>query len=290
MPPTTTRLDWLSFTIEVNPFLTESVAVLAAHELIQQVNRELDDLLTLTDATVGHGRYPYKFSTEGVGFKVFWSPGQAEVLVEIEGTGCEQLEQAGTMRRVVELALERLTRVDIATDIETKTTPQDFTEQRTNKRHKSHETAVSSTGTTVYIGSRKSDRYCRVYRYAEPHPRADRLRVECVFRGHQAIALARTWLDEGNDETAARVGNQYGWYHPDWEPHSKEKIKAWRPDRKTHNRMHWYKTQVMPALRGMVASGHLPSETLIRDLLPLPEGQIEAILAVLTSASVDVAK
>lgn len=287
MPPTTTRLDWLSFTLEVNPFLTEGVAVLAAHELVKQVNRELDDLLTLTTPSVSSGRYPYKFSTEGVGFRVFWSPGQAEVLVEIEGSGCEALEQAGTMRRVVELALDRLTRVDIATDILTETSPQEFTEQRTNKRQKSHEIAVSSTGTTVYIGSRKSDRYCRVYRYAPPHPRADRLRVECVYRGHQASTLARTWLDEGNDETAARAGNQYGWSHPDWEPHSEEKIKAWRPDRKTHNRMHWYKSQCVPAIRGMVAGGHLPPETLIRDLLPLPESQLEPILAILTSASAD---
>lgn len=290
MPPTTTRLDWLSFTLEVNPFLTEGVAVLAAHELVKQVNRELDDLLTLTTPSVSSGRYPYKFSTEGVGFRVFWSPGQAEVLVEIEGSGCEALEQAGSMRRVVELALDRLTRVDIATDILTETSPQEFTEQRTNKRQKSHEIAVSSTGTTVYIGSRKSDRYCRVYRYAKPHPRSDRLRVECVYRGHQAIALCTTWLEHGDDETAARAGNQYGWQHPDWTPKSKEKIPAWRPDRKTHNRMHWYHSQVVPALRGLVAQGHLQPAELIQDVLGPSQSQMRAILSILTRGSATDAK
>lgn len=274
----------------MNPFLTEGVSVLAASELVKQINRELDDALALTAPSVSRGRYPYKFSTDGEGWRVFWSPGQTEVLAEIEGSGCEQLETSGRMHDVVELALERITRVDIATDIQTETTPQDFTDQRTNKRHKSHETAVSSTGTTVYIGSRKSDRYCRVYRYAEPHPRADRLRIECVYRGPQAVALARTWLEFGNDETAARAGNQYGWSHPDWEPHSKEKIKAWRPDRKTHSRMHWYKTQVMPAIRGMVAAGHLPPATVVKDLLPLPESQLELILAILTNGSADAAE
>jgi hypothetical protein len=240
-------------------------------------------VLVLLDPTVGAGRYPYKFSTEGVGFRVFWSPGEPEVLIEIEGSGCERLETAGQMRSIVQLALDRLTRVDIATDIVTETDPRDFATQRTNKRHKSHETAVSSTGVTVYIGSRRSDRYCRVYRYAEPHPRADRLRIECVYRGHQAVALARTWLEQGNEETAARAGNQYGWTHPDWEPHSEEKIDAWRPDRKTHNRMHWYKSQCVPAIRALVHTGHLPPAELLNDLLGPSESQQRAILAILTS-------
>ena len=169
------------------------------------------------------------------------------------------------------------------------TDPITFAEARSNKRHKSHETSVTTTGTTYYVGSRRSDRYCRVYRYAEPHPRSDRLRVECVYRGHQAIALARTWLEVGNEETAARAGNQYGWEHPDWEPHSEETIKAWRPDRKTHNRMHWYKSQCVPAIRALVNTGHLPPGELLTDLLPLSESQETAILAILTGESADAA-
>lgn len=286
MPPTTTRLDWLSFTLEVNAFLTEGVSVIAASELVRLINRELDGALTLTTPSVGRGRFPYKHSTDGDGWRVFWSPGQVEVLVEIEGTGCAQLEASGQMHGLVERVIDRLTRVDIATDIQTETTPQDFTENRTNKRQRSYETAVSSTGTTVYIGSRKSDRYCRVYRYAEPHPRADRLRIECVYRGHQAVALARTWLEHGNEETAARAGNQYGWVHKDWEPHSEETIKAWRPDRKTHSRMHWYKRQVKPALRGLVAHGHLSPVELLDDLLTLTEEQKTAIINLLGDGSV----
>jgi len=290
MPPTSTRLDWLSFTAEVNPETTRGISVIAAKEVLHQVNQSFGGVLTLATPTVGAGRYPYRHSTEGEGFKVFWTPGEPEVLVEIEGSGCERLEAAGQMRRVVELALDRLTRVDIATDIVTETDPQTFAAQRTNKRQRSYEIAVSSTGTTVYVGSRRSDRYCRVYRYAEPHPRADRLRIECVYRGHQAPTLARTWLEQGNDETAARAGNQYGWTHPDWMPHSEEKIEAWRPDRKTHNRMHWYKSQCVPAIRALVKAGHLRPAELIHDLLPLPEREIEALLSALTSESADDAK
>jgi hypothetical protein len=258
------------------------VAVMAAREVLHVVNQSFAGVLTLPDPHVSHGRFPYQFSTEGEGFRVFWSPGKDEILIEIEGTGCQKLEQAGRMRDVVELALDRLTRVDIATDIVTDTDPMDFTDQRTNKRHKSHETSVTSTGRTSYVGSRRSDRYARVYRYEPPHPRSDRLRVECVYRGEQAKALARTWLECGNDETAARAGNQYGWSHPDWTPHSEEKIEAWRPDRKTHSRLHWYKTQVKPAIRAMVVAGHLPPSELLADLLGASECQQRAILKLLT--------
>lgn len=283
MPATSTRLDWLSFTLEVNPFLTEGISVVAASELVRQINRELDGALQLERPSVSHGRFPYKFATDGDGWRVFWSPGQTEVLVEISGTGCERLHKDHQLRPLVKSTLDRITRVDIATDILTETAPQDFTAQRSNKRHKSYEIAVSSTGETVYIGSRRSDRYCRVYRYAKPHPRSDRLRVECVYRGNQAITLARTWLEVGDDETAARAGNQYGWLHPDWEPHSEEKIPSWRPDRKTHGRMNWYKTQVKPAVRGLVAGGLLSPAELLDDLLTLSETQERAILAILTS-------
>lgn len=290
MPPTASRLDWLSFTMDVNPFMTEGVAVLGAKDLAEQFNNAMGDYIAIDTPSVGRGRYPYRFSSDGDGFRVYWSPGQPEVLVEISGEGCERLHNAGTLKSVVNLALERLTRADIATDIQTKTDPTEFVENRTNRRHKSRETARTTTGTTEYIGSRKSDRYCRVYRYASPHPRSDYLRVECVFRGPQAVALARTWLEHGDDETAARAGNQYGWSHPDWEPHSKEKITAWRPDRKTHRRYLWYKTQVVPALRGLVVGGHLQPAELIQDVLGPSQGQMRAILEILTRGSVNDAK
>lgn len=269
---------------------TRGISVLAAHEIYKQCADSFRGVLTMAGPNVGHGRYPYRHSSDGEGFKIFWSPGQTEVLIEISGEGCEKLHKAGKLKPVVYAALERLTRVDIATDILTEVQPAEFVAQRSNKRHKSHESTTTSTGKTEYIGSRKSDRYCRVYRYAKPHPRADYLRVECVYRGPQAVALARTWLEVGDDETAARAGNQYGWQHPDWEPKSREKIQAWRPDRKTHKRLMWYKTQVVPAVRGMVATGHLSPEELLIDLLDLSEGQKQAMMRCLTSASVGDAK
>lgn len=266
MPPTSTRLDWLSFTLEVDPEDALLPRWGGATELAKYIKGRLGLTVGGTEPIAERGRYPYRMSVSGDGLRVFWTPGTFEILVEISGEGCEALEPTGALEALVREHLGNLTRVDLATDIVTETDPIEFAEMRTNKRHKSHETAVSPTGTTVYIGSRRSDRYTRVYRYAKPHPRSDRLRIECVFRGHQAIALATTWLEEGNEETAARAGNTYGWCHPDWTPKSQNKIEAWRPDRKTHNRSHWYHSQVVPALKRMIREGLLTKEQLICDV------------------------
>lgn len=271
--PTATRLDWLSFTVHVLPEDVRDDSIRTAKDITHRINQSFGAALRIDAPNIEQGRFPYRFSSSGDGFRVFWSPQSTEVLVEVEGHGCERLEASGMMQQVVRLALDTLTRVDIATDILTETDPRDFVAVRSNQRHKSHETSVSSTGITCYIGSRHSDRFARVYRYAAPHPRADRLRVEMVYRGRQAVALARTWLEVGNEETAARAGNQYGWQHDDWTPHSEEKIDAWRPDRKTHKKLLWFHNQIKPAVRRMLAEGLLSPDELIEALLGPLEGQ-----------------
>lgn len=268
MTAVSTRLDWLSFTLEIDPDDPDRPTRGLPTDMRDYVQSVLGRAVEMPDPLPERGRFPYRMSTSGGGMRLFWTPGTYEILVEISGEGCERLHETGRLETIVESHLHRITRADLATDILTETTPEAFTDQRTNKRHKSYEKADSPTGQTVYIGSRKSDRYVRVYRYAKPHPRSDRLRIECVYRGHQAIALCTTWLEHGDDETAARAGNQYGWQHPDWTPKSEEKIPAWRPDRKTHNRMHWYHSQVVPALRGLVAQGLLTPEQLVKDVTP----------------------
>lgn len=266
MTAVSTRLDWLSFVLEIDTSDPSRPKRGLPTELRDYAQSVLGSAVEMPSPLPERGRFPYSMSTSGGGMRLFWTPGTYEILVEISGEGCERLHEAGRLKAIVESHLRRITRADLATDILTKTTPEEFTDQRSNRRHKSYEKSDSPTGKTVYIGSRKSDRYVRVYRYAEPHPRSDRLRVECVYRGHQAIALCTTWLEHGDDETAARAGNQYGWQHPDWTPKSEEKIPAWRPDRKTHNRMHWYHSQVVPALRGLIAQGHLTPEQLVQDV------------------------
>jgi hypothetical protein len=266
MPATATRLDWLSFTLQVDTEYGDHPKKWLPEEVLHYVNNRTGLKIAPKTFVPERGRWPYDVSAVDRGIRVFWTPGSLEVLIEISGEGCERLNDSGKLEALVGGVIDRISRIDIATDIQTKTDPRDFVAERTNKRHKSHETSVSTTGITCYVGSRRSDRFARVYRYSAPHPRAALLRIEQVYRGQQARALGRTWLEHGNEETAARAGNQYGWAHPDWAPKSEERVKAWRPDRASHKRMHWYETQVLPALRKMVLEGHLTPEQLMMDL------------------------
>jgi DNA relaxase NicK len=140
--------------------------------------------------------------------------------------------------------------------------PDEFCALRDGKRFKSFGEIKSETGHTVYIGSRSSDRYARVYRYTEPHPRAHLLRSEFVLKGEQAKLAARELLAVGVDLYAARLGNSFGWKHKVWLPNewSVEEAKAWRPDREAGNTVRWLYSQVAPALIKLHREGQLDAQ------------------------------
>lgn len=112
------------------------------------------------------------------------------MLIQFSGAGCAWLEEQGIIVEIVSGWIDRIGRVDFAYDFLTDMSPEHAfeTENRTSILR-------SNTGTTVYSGSLKSDRYMRCYRYNPPHPRADRLRFEFVFKSKsQARAALETWL------------------------------------------------------------------------------------------------
>lgn len=209
------RLDWLSVNM-IDPYKPDNSWEDNADF---HSNFIFDTFGIQLDAGIHPGRQWQHTSLRGSDCALFYG-GDSGMTFEIGGKACAYLHASQRLQAVVLKALEvgNVTRLDIAVDMETDTDPRDFVEQRSNKRQKSVETAVSSTGTTCYIGSRKSDRYARVYRYNDPHPRADLLRCEMVFRGKHADIAARQWLAVGDEELAARAGNIYGWEHPDFAP------------------------------------------------------------------------
>ncbi len=112
------------------------------------------------------------------------------ILIQFSGSGCAWLEDQGILAAVASAWIDRIGRVDFAFDHATDLEPElaFATETRTSILR-------SNTGTTVYSGSIKSDRYMRCYRYNPPHPRADRLRFEFVFKSKaQARTALETWL------------------------------------------------------------------------------------------------
>jgi len=188
------KLDWISFTLPIETDNSSEGAFNAALE--DAFNRTFNEYeakqLVHHTWVERKGRAPYIYAWDigASGMVCFASPKRKEILIEISGKGCDYLRSVGVEAAVLEKVQSRLTRLDIATDIETHISPVDFVAKRTGRKSRFNSVIQSDTGTTVYVGSRESESYTRVYRYAEPHPRAALLRVEYVFRRKHARLIA----------------------------------------------------------------------------------------------------
>jgi len=220
-----------------------------------------------------HGRAPYTDSWKlaETGISLFASPSLTHCCVEISGQGCERLIQNDSMEAVLGGCRERITRIDIATDIETNVTPLEFVSQTSHERMRTSGHYVSETGETCYVGSQKSDRFARVYRYAEPHPRSTLLRIEHVFRREQAKAVSRVVCDFGVEKAAEMSGNVFGWTHGIWQPldTSGDKITVVSDSHKGGKTVFWLVDTVAPCFQRLCKEGIIknPEEFIYRYFL-----------------------
>jgi len=273
-----THIDWLTFTLEMlyPSGLTgeENPASVYAETVRLAFLRAFGD--DLTAAAFGkpvtqleRSRAPYQDAWQlGDGITVYASPVLVHMCVEISGQGCEELIAAGLIDNVLARVHERVTRIDIACDIETKTTPPEFIDGITGKRMQASGHQKSSRGETCYVGSQKSDRYARVYRYAKPHPRAHLLRVEHVFRKDYAKKVA--WQCVGNNLSyvAAACGKAFQWGHPDWNTGAAAPadISVVRSEKNMGGTIAWLVSSAAPAFKRMVADGTIKDpEKFLRD-------------------------
>jgi len=257
------HIDWLTFTL--TPRWMEQTA--DDHYSAQLANALFYDLGA--DVAGGvfagewekleHGRAPYKdaWTIAASGITIFATEGLHHFCVEISGAGCERLLEIQAMRGLLEKVRERVTRIDIACDIETATRPPDFVAVVNKKRMRSSGYQKSAQGETCYVGSKTSDRYARVYRYEEPHPRAALLRVEHVFRREQAKTIAAGICEHGVDECARAAGEVFGWAHQNWQPDLRGDFVApsVSAERKGGGSVFWMVNQVAPAFKRLVETG-----------------------------------
>jgi len=126
-----THVDWLTFTMPMIYMGTDdndyAMAIQAGF-----VDMFAQDLLASvfggTWVKNERSRAPYTDSWHDPmgGISLFASPNLTHCCVEISGQGCERLLEMGTLNDVIKLAARRVTRIDIACDIETKTGPLEF--------------------------------------------------------------------------------------------------------------------------------------------------------------------
>ena len=266
-------IDYLSFTIpceklEFDPLYTYGSII--EKTVVGYLGDLTDALLDNQPFDILRGRAPYVASwgrADG-GVRIFGSPKLTHVLVEITGTGCKTLRSHDALESILSLVAARVSRIDMAVDIECNTKPTEFAEQRNVERFKSISNTQSETGDTYYVGSWKSDRFARVYRFAPPHPRSKTLRVEHVYKAAAAKAYARTILSSGSAAAAAGSGLVWGWSHPEWNTGDITPMETVSGQtRKTNkNTVNWLYDTVASSVVKQVKKGDLDLEDYIQYL------------------------
>ncbi len=267
------HIDWLTFTIPMVYFGSENddYANAISSGLLDMCG---DDLRTSifggTWQKQERSRAPYvdAWTLQLSGITLFASPNLTHACIEISGSGCERLIEQGWMLDVLKCAQERITRIDIACDIETETRPLEFVAKVNHERMRTSGHVLSDTGETCYVGSQKSERYARVYRYNPPHPRAKLLRVEHVFRKDYAKKVAQEIANSGIERVALSCGLAFGWAHPIWDPASVDAadISVTRERGSSGSTVYWLVNSVAPAFRRLCASGAIvDAEAFLRE-------------------------
>lgn len=257
-----THVDWLTFTIPMIYFGADE------NSYAQAVNAGFHDMFgseLLAMAFSGawkrqeRSRAPYTDAwTMETGITLFASPNLTHACVEISGQGCEALiDPENTLGRVINACKERCTRIDIACDIKTATIPEEFVKITAHERMRTSGRVVSDTGETCYVGSQKSERYARVYRYNKPHPRADLLRVEHVFRKEYAKKVCEAISGSGIEQVAVAAGLAFGWAHEDWQPALVDSadISVVRERGGSGGTVYWLVNSVAPAFKRLCETG-----------------------------------
>jgi len=262
-----THIDWLSFTLPCSSMI-ENVSDLyhIAKGLLKGISSEHTRYIFSGegfDNSVGRAPYRLALEREDGGCKIFGAGALESVLFELSGRGCEGLRGLESTCAFISPLLERITRLDVASDIRCTVSPSNFTNQRAHHAFRSVSFIRSDTGETVYVGSPKSDRFCRVYRYNDPHPRSELLRVEFVFRHGLAKAASALLCEAESWEKFSRMsGNTYGFTHPVWKPEfeTTERLRAPIVKREDADTVSWLYKRVAPSIRRLIESGALDWE------------------------------
>lgn len=258
------HIDWLSFTLPAprEPHTSHDLLELSRMVLNGKQKSLATEIYKGHDWQVTTSRPPYKIAIlrDDHAYSIYGHSHTNTILFEITGRGSEALRSSQMASNVLAAIGEHITRIDIAGDVRTHLRPVDILSERSHNRMRSQSTITSDTGETCYLGSAKSDRFVRVYRYNAPHPRSDFIRCEFVYRREYArVAAAELGATYDIREFFARSINSFGLSHPILNPgvETSERVSVKMASRQDEQTVRWLYAQVAPAVRRLVGSGAL---------------------------------
>lgn len=258
------KIDWLSFTLPERVQPRSGMQLRQNAEIAVKGKPSAQQLIfdgQHFNPTAARSPYRIGLSREDNGVRIAGSSHTETTLYEVTGRGCEPLAKDNSLRNgVLSEVMDRLTRFDYAIDIVSEIRPSEFTNARDNRRIRSISHISSDKGETVYVGSPKSDRFVRVYRYNDPHPRSKFLRVEFVARRKLAREAAAHYLATKDEGFTASIGETYGFRHACWRSAiltDGEPIRTRVSSRSDQDTVSWLYKQVAPAMRRLIDSGAL---------------------------------
>lgn len=247
-------IDWLSWTVQGQPVAPARVA-----DFITEY--ALDALLEQGVSPIP----PYPPFRNAFGselFRVQWRNIDEWSSVSITGAGCESVRDG--LREHIALVQDQVTRIDIALDFGKYSFDPATLAPKITAR--SRALITSDNGTTLYIGSRTSDAFVRVYRYNSPHPRAGNTRAEAEFKGAYARRVASEYANNGFSDALkswiARKSKTED--NPAWEMTSETKPMVMSSDKRPGQDGHykWLLRVALPAVRQALYRGDISEDDL----------------------------
>lgn len=256
-------IDYLSFSVPT-PCLIDQWEAADRLDMGNLFDERTDDLLHLFASQSNWRHFPKSglfnemIRFDDIGMTYMQGHKCQVSLVQFSGQGCQFLRDNNLLEGVLHAWLDRITRIDIALDFQSSADPEDVARSISNQRFKTDSHEKSNTGTTWYVGSYKSDRFARVYRYTDELARGNTLRIEYQFSDGQARHAAASCLDEGILSVASKLHNLYGWKHPDcaMEYGNSKFQSAPRPKTRAGKEL-WLKKQVIPSLIKEAMNGNV---------------------------------
>ncbi len=196
------------------------------------------------------------------------------IYIEVGGQACDYIRGLGRFEDFLQKVAPRTSRLDLAVDMENEVRVKDFIVNRQGQSFKAGGDIFSEDGETSYVGSWKGERFARVYRYHEPHPRAKKLRAEVVLRGTYAKQAIQIVIQEGEAAAAMAAHKPFGWSHDCWQPSvaTNSTIKSQRSHKEAAGTLRWLNGDVVSAIVNAHAGGLQDAvfwwETYVKPRLP----------------------